>query len=208
MKKIIPAFLALSILVMACNNESTSSKEDHSSMNPEKETSIQDSAASTKEIKTVAATFTQVDPVIATFMKELVQNYLAIKNALINGNAATAANSSLKMNETMKKLDQSLLTADQEKMYNEIEVGLKEQAVQIGNNGSNIDLQREHFSLISKNVYDLVKAFGAGTTLYHDHCPMYNDNKGAIWLSETKNIRNPYYGDKMMTCGSVEEIFK
>ena len=40
--------------------------------------------------------------------------------------------------------------------------------------------------------------------LYHDHCPMAQDNKGAMWLSETKEIRNPYFGDKMMTCGSVE----
>jgi len=54
----------------------------------------------------------------------------------------------------------------------------------------------------------MVKAFGSGMTLYHDHCPMYDNNKGAMWLSETREIRNPYFGDKMMTCGSVKEMFK
>jgi hypothetical protein len=34
---------------------------------------------------------------------------------------------------------------------------------------------------------------------------MYNDKKGAIWLSETKEIKNPYYGKKMLTCGNVKE---
>jgi Cu(I)/Ag(I) efflux system membrane fusion protein len=34
------------------------------------------------------------------------------------------------------------------------------------------------------------------------------DNKGAYWLSETKEIRNPYFGDKMMTCGEVKKEFK
>lgn len=38
--------------------------------------------------------------------------------------------------------------------------------------------------MMSQYVYALAKAFGGGRTLYHDHCPMYND-KGAMWLSET-----------------------
>ena len=106
----------------------------------------------------------------------------------------------------MKGFDKSLLTAEQKKVYDDIESDLKEHAEHIAK--SKIDHQREHFSTMSTDVYDLVKAFGAGMTLYHDHCPMANDNKGAMWLSESKDIRNPYFGEKMMTCGSVEEMFK
>ena len=62
--------------------------------------------------------------------------------------------------------------------------------------------------MLSKDVYDLVKAFGGGQVLYKNFCPMYNDKKGAIWLSETKTIKNPYYGKKMLTCGSVQEELK
>ena len=62
--------------------------------------------------------------------------------------------------------------------------------------------------MLSEDVYDLAKAFGAGQPLYHDHCPMYNENKGAMWLSEMKEVKNPYYGSKMITCGTVEEVIK
>jgi hypothetical protein len=37
---------------------------------------------------------------------------------------------------------------------------------------------------------------------------MYNNNKGAIWLSETKEIKNPYLGKDMDTCGSAKEELK
>jgi hypothetical protein len=37
---------------------------------------------------------------------------------------------------------------------------------------------------------------------------MYNNNKGATWLSETKEIKNPYMGKKQPTCGSLKEEIK
>jgi hypothetical protein len=62
--------------------------------------------------------------------------------------------------------------------------------------------------MLSKDMYDLVKKFTAGQPIYVDDCPMYNDNKGAIWLSETKEIKNPYFGKDMNICGSVKEELK
>jgi Cu(I)/Ag(I) efflux system membrane fusion protein len=38
---------------------------------------------------------------------------------------------------------------------------------------------------------------------YIQNCPMTNNNNGAFWISTDKEIRNPYYGDAMLTCGSV-----
>ncbi|MBK8611769.1 MAG: DUF3347 domain-containing protein [Chitinophagaceae bacterium] len=34
--------------------------------------------------------------------------------------------------------------------------------------------------MMSKDMYDMVKAFGAGMTLYHDHCPMYNEGSYVV----------------------------
>ena len=154
----------------------------------------------------MAVTFPRVDPGIAGFTKSLIQHYLSLKNALTRSNESDAAEAAGKMAEVMKKLDKSLFTTEQKKVYDEIEADIKEHAEHISK--SEIDHQREHFATMSKDVYDLVKAFGAGMTLYHDHCPMAMNNSGAMWLSETKEIRNPYFGDKMMTCGSVEEMFQ
>ena len=57
-------------------------------------------------------------------------------------------------------------------------------------------------------MYELVKNFGAGRPLYHDHCPMARDNQGAMWLSEVKEIKNPYFGAAMFSCGQVQEVIQ
>lgn len=193
-----------SIAVISCNSDS-SSKESNTGMNHDSmPMPMQQNTQPDKDIKMVAATFTSVEPAVASYIKTLVTEYLSVKNALINSSETEAATASGKMYEAMKGFDKSLLSADQKKIYDDIESDLKEHAEHISK--SKIDHQREHFATMSKDMYDLVKAFGAGMTLYHDHCPMYND--GSMWLSETKDIKNPFYGDKMMTCGSVEEMMK
>ena len=34
---------------------------------------------------------------------------------------------------------------------------------------------------------------------------MAGNDKGAYWLSKESKIKNPYFGDEMLTCGSVKE---
>ncbi len=84
---------------------------------------------------------------------------------------------------------------------------IKENAEHIRDNAGKLDHQREHFALLSKDVIDLINIFGSPQKLYQDFCPMYDDNKGATWISETKEIKNPYYGSKMLTCGSVKKEY-
>jgi Cu(I)/Ag(I) efflux system membrane fusion protein len=45
-------------------------------------------------------------------------------------------------------------------------------------------------------------------TIYVQHCPMADNNKGADWLSKEKEIKNPYFGNSMLTCGEVTKEFK
>ena len=108
------------------------------------------------------------------------------------------------MAASLQQLDKSYFTADQKKAYDAIEKGLKDHVTQIAAS-NDIKVQRTHFVDLSSNVYELVKAFGAGKTVYHDYCPMANDDKGALWVSEINDIKNPYFGASMLTCGSVEE---
>ena len=205
MKKIIfPITIVIVLAFVSCNSNNQAAKEDHSTMNHDSTMPMQDNKMINENVKIVSATFPNVDAGVSNYMKTMLQNYLGIKNALIDGNSDKAASSSAAMYQAMKGFDKSLLTADQKKVYDDIESDLKEHAEHISK--SKIDHQREHFAMMSKDMYDMVKAFGSGMTLYHDHCPMFKD--GSMWLSESKNIRNPYYGEKMMGCGSVEEMFK
>ncbi|HEX5152820.1 MAG TPA: DUF3347 domain-containing protein [Parafilimonas sp.] len=138
----------------------------------------------------------------------VVNDYLTLKNALANDNGSNAADAGKQMMTSLQKLDAASLNADQKKVYDDVKDDMKEHAEHISTNASNIEHQREHFDMLSKDMYDLVKAVKPAKTLYQDHCPMYNDNKGANWLSETKEIKNPYLGKKMPDCGTVKEEIK
>ena len=209
MKKIIFNLFALTaVMFTACNSNSKKESEPSAKDNMSKDTMQHAAAPEVKEAKVVPVSFTNIDPTAANSIKDIVGDYLQIKNALTNDNGSEAAKGGKAMNEAISKLDKSLLTVEQKKVFDNIEESLQEDAEHIGKNSDKVEHQREHFATMSEAVYALVKAFGGGKTIYHDHCPMYNEGKGAMWLSETKEIRNPYYGNKMITCGSAEEVFK
>lgn len=203
MKNLIFVFSIITTLAVVSCNSNSSSKDNKSNMEHDSIPVLENTMAD-MNMKVVATTFTNVDPAFSIYMQSLVKDYLALKNALINENETAASSTTVKMDKALKGIDKSLLSEEQKKVYNEIEEDLKEHVEHISK--SKIEHQREHFAMMSKDMYDLVKAFGAGMTLYHDHCPMYKD--GSMWLSESKDIKNPFYGDKMMTCGSVEEMMK
>ncbi len=145
---------------------------------------------------------------ITTSIREIIGHYLDLKNYLVADNTKGAATTGKEMLKAMEKLDKSLLTPTQKKVYADIEEDAKEHAEHIGENAGNIEHQREHFIMLSKDIYDLIKAFGSEQRLYKFFCPMANGGKGAIWLSEYKETKNPYFGKKMLTCGSVKEEIK
>ncbi len=134
----------------------------------------------------------------------IVKDYLSLKNALILGNDKAAASEGKNLLNTLNKIDMASIPNDKHEAYMEIAADAKEHAEHIGDNVGNIAHQREHLVSISEDLKDLIKLFGAPQTLYQDHCPMFNGGKGAIWFSETKEIKNPYYGSKMIDCGSVQ----
>lgn len=70
---------------------------------------------------------------------------------------------------------------------------------------NDIEAQRVAFETLSMNLYDLAKEGGAGLTIYKQYCPMAFDNKGAFWLSDNKEVLNPFFGASMLRCGSVKE---
>ncbi len=69
--------------------------------------------------------------------------------------------------------------------------------------------QRAAYSRLSNEMVALLKKAGmAEAELYVEYCPMAFDNKGAVWISSTKEVRNPYFGEKMLKCGEVKEVIK
>lgn len=138
----------------------------------------------------------------------VVTAYVSLKNALTTDNSTDAATAGKALQAALTEFGKSTMTAEQKKAFDGLSEDASEHAEHIGANGGNIEHQREHFDLLSKDMIDFVKAFGGGRVLYQDFCPMYNKGKGASWLSETEDIKNPYYGKKMQTCGKVQAEIK
>jgi hypothetical protein len=206
MKRVLVGLMAIAAMAFtACNSSDKSSKEnDTSKMNADTSKKVVDTSPMTE----VTHSFANVDPKLTASLKSVVDHYLHVKNALVNNSGRDAADGGKAMADAMSKIDKSLFTAEQKKVYDNIEDDLKEHAEHIGENASDIDHQREHFVMMSEDIYDLAKAFGGGQTLYHDHCPMANDGKGAMWLNESKKIKNPYFGGRMNECVKVQEVIK
>lgn len=196
-------FIAFAIAVTAlaaCNNNNNESQDSHPHDSP-------DTAMHHHDEDTVASTSQKAT--VSFPVKEILTGYLQLKNALANDNAKDAATAGNSIVSTLATADMKSLSEQQMKSYMDMADDLKENAEHIGANAGKIDHQREHFEMLSKDIADFVKTFGnGGQVLYKDFCPMANDGKGAIWISELKEIKNPYLGSKMPTCGTVKEELK
>lgn len=210
MKKTLLSVLVLGTVVLAaCNNgggDKTDATQD--STQSTVATTGQAPASDDKDLKVVNAKYTGIDAKVTGPLKEVVEHYVHLKNALASDNGNDAATAAKALNGSLAKVDPSSLNAEQKKVFADNADDMKEMAQHISESAGKIDHQREHFQMLSDDVYEVVSAFGAGTTLYRDFCPMYNDNKGAYWLSETKEVKNPYLGGKMPACGKVQEVVK
>ncbi len=174
MKKIIFGIAVIVITAAACNSNSTSeNKSDADTM--------QNTATMNADKPSTNAPASS-DASVNGLMKEMLSQYLQMKNALANDNGKDAATAGNAFVESMGKMEKISLSAEKKKIWDDLSDDAKEMAEHIGKNADKIEHQREHFDMLSTDMYDMVKTFGAGQTLYKDFCPMYNNNKGATFF--------------------------
>ena len=133
----------------------------------------------------------------------IVNDYLELKDALVADNTEDAAKAGEGLVTAFEGFDISEYEEGQQQELTEIIEDAKEHAEHI--TMSDMAHQREHFEILSIDLVDLLEITGSPRTLYQQFCPMYNENKGGIWLSASEEIRNPYFGQSMLTCGEVQQ---
>ncbi|HRO85627.1 MAG TPA: DUF3347 domain-containing protein [Niabella sp.] len=126
----------------------------------------------------------------------LYTHYLGIKDALVAGERAQAATHANGLSQTA-----SLIS------YRDLSEGninaLRKDASTIAD-AKDLAAQRKAFSNLSNNMAALAEKFKlSNRPVYQQYCPMAK----AYWLSNEKEIKNPYYGSSMLTCGSVKKTF-
>ena len=139
----------------------------------------------------------------------VLPQYLKLKDALVESDESKATEAAKATLNSLKSVNMMLLTGEAHnkwmQYHNEIKSNLNGIVTMDG-----IEMKRTHFRLVSDGLAKSLKEFDVSFTdpVYVEFCPMANNNKGAYWLSESKDIRNPYFGDKMLKCGSVKDVIK
>ena len=137
-------------------------------------------------------------------LEQSVVKYIDLKNALVDTDPDKASLSADLFSKSLKDVDMSLIKGDAHMYWMDQLKGLDSHAGKIIQS-EDVEDQRNQFDFLSQAMINSVKAFGTDEkTYYVQHCPMANDNQGADWISTEQQIRNPYFGDKMMKCGSVK----
>ncbi len=139
--------------------------------------------------------------------QSIIDNYFAVKDALVKTDAATTAQKATALLASLNNIDMGKMKMDDHMAFMKVEKALKAAATTISTN-KDVVVQRDAFSDLSNNMIAFVKVTKAGEPVYVQHCPMANDGKGADWLSKENAVKNPYYGNMMLTCGKTVETIK
>lgn len=125
--------------------------------------------------------------------------YYALKDALVATNPGKAKTEAVGLVSAIRAIKVDKLSSTTRKALNSVSI----QAIALSKT-NNIEAQRQLFEPVSAAMITVAQATKTGKA-YVQYCPMAFDGKGASWLSAQKEIRNPYFGSKMLHCGSVRQ---
>lgn len=171
-------------LAMACNNQSSAGNKENEAINHATTMQQEERAPSSNSTMTVKD----------DGLNAIYQQYIRLTKALTDGNVAEA------------KIASNAIEAG----ANEIKGGtsIAKIAARI-TAATDIKAQRVAYSKMSKDMITLLKKAGVSNgELYIEYCPMAFGDEGASWISSSKEINNPYLGEKMLQCGNVEDTIK
>lgn len=144
-------------------------------------------------------------------LKVTMAAYYQLSGALVRSDTVAADQAAVSLKLHLDSLPVARLGVDSaresELVSNVGSISAELKGLLIENGG--LDARRESFNMVSEMLYDFVKTTGLkSTTVYRQYCPMAFNDKGAYWLSDKAEILNPYFGDAMLTCGSVTDTLR
>ena len=150
----------------------------------------------------------QVDAAFQNQLGDVFTAYVSLKEAFVSSDASKVKAEASKTQQALAKVDMKKLSGAAHNDWMNYTRGIESSLKEI-QGSDDIEAQRKSFSMLSENLYKSIKAFGlGGKSAFYEFCPMAFNNEGAYWISEAEQIRNPYFGDKMLTCGEVKEKLK
>ncbi|EIJ37270.1 Protein of unknown function (DUF3347) [Galbibacter orientalis DSM 19592] len=147
--------------------------------------SCKDSNSKSSETKTVAIAFKN------DLADKAFQHYTHIKTALTNGNVSEAKKGGKMLSETISN--------------NYIDISNLSKKIAVS---ENLEEQRQAFSELTNAIQPFIESNLENGEIYKQYCPMAFNNAGGYWFSKEEAVSNPYFGEKMLKCGTVKEVIK
>lgn len=140
-------------------------------------------------------------------LKAVYEGYFSLKDALVKSDGSAASAKAKDLLAAINAVKMETLKPEEHTVWMKVKEDVTTDAEHITET-KEVSHQRDHFTTLSKNMYQLIKVSKNDAPVYYQHCPMYNDGKGADWLSKESAIKNPYYGSQMLSCGKTVETIK
>jgi membrane fusion protein, copper/silver efflux system len=139
-------------------------------------------------------------------LDSLFNVYYMLQNAFSRDSLNKVKVEAINIEKTLAYIDIKLLSGDAHMKWMELSGEILGNAKAISQS-KDIESARKAFLGESKAIISTAKSFGTSGKLaiYHFHCPMAFDKKGADWLQNTNTAENPYFGKSMFKCGDLTE---
>ncbi len=188
--RIVQAFFLSTVLLggISCNSSSESAKTEAHVQRPPATSKL--TPQGTQKLMTVVGTYYQ------------------LKNALVATNAAQATEASKQLQAVTDSMVAYLQTDSTNKaaLQPYLDTIVAQTKVIGAETDPKCERQRVAFSPLSDNMFALLKSVDVKNAgVYKQFCPMAFNDKGASWLSDVDEIKNPYFGKKMLECGEVQD---
>ena len=141
-------------------------------------------------------------------VSKALKSYFSLKDALVQSDSLASQKIAEKLSQQLKSIPTTLEESNRRKKWAVHQSKAEDAADQISDTNQ-LMAQREAFENISNAFIYWFRHFNIESkAVYMQHCPMAFDFSGANWISKQEEIRNPYFGDEMLKCGTVEEVFQ
>jgi len=149
-----------------------------------------------------------IAPEFQNQLSQVVHAAGMLSDAFVSEDAAKIDAAVNEVRNKLNEADMNLLKGEDHMNWMQYQRSMIELVNKISDS-SELSEQKESFAAFNENLYLSVNAFGIqGEPAYYQFCPMAFNNKGAYWFSNMKKINNPYFGEKMLTCGQTREVFE
>jgi len=141
-------------------------------------------------------------------LKAVFDDYIKLKDAFVKEDSNNVIIESKRLLDKLSKVEMKLVTdKEAQKHWMSLEKEIKIAATSILNTAK-IKRQRNNFKSLSLGLTNAIEVFGINEKVYHQFCPMADNNNGAFWLSKEKKVINPYFGSVMLNCGEVKQVIE